>query len=63
MKLTLVIISFILMLAISHVLVGCRLALYVGIGPQKFDKAQFSIEGQEADPNIPPGLIDVGLLK
>jgi len=42
-------------------LLGCRLGLYVGIGPQQFDKVSIEIEGQKADPNIPEGLFDIGV--
>lgn len=39
---------------------GCAAVCYIRIGPQKLDKIQITLESQEADPNIPVGLIKVG---
>lgn len=60
---TLKILLVILLLIVIDILGGCSLGLYVRIGPQKAKKVSLVIDGQESDPNIPKGLISVGLLK
>ncbi len=52
------IVAFALLVLLS----GCAVVCYVRIGPQKAKKIKVVIEGQEAEPNIPEGLIDIGLL-
>ena len=52
----------ILIVVLLVLLSGCRALLYVCIGPQKSKKVEITVEGQAADPNIPEGLINVGLL-
>ncbi len=49
--------------ALLVLLSGCAAVCYIRIGPQKAKQIQVTIEGQEADPNIPEGMIDVGVIK
>ena len=58
-KLSLICLLVIVVLAFN----GCSFICYARFGPQKLKKVQVTLEGQEADPNIPKGLIDVGILK
>ncbi len=41
---------------------GCAGIFYVRIGPQSIKKVTIILEEQEADPNIPKGLVSVGLI-
>ena len=43
-------------------LTGCATIAYIRIGPQKVKRVTIIMEEQEADPNIPSGLIKVGAL-
>ncbi len=54
--------KYLLCLCLLVLLSGCAFVLYGRIGPQKAKKIQVVIEGQEADPNIPKGLIGIKLL-
>ncbi len=49
-----------IMLTVIVLMAGCATVCYIRIGPQKLDKIQIILESQEADPNIPAGLIKVG---
>jgi len=40
---------------------GCRLIIYGAIGEQSIEKLKLEMIGQKADPNIPSGLINVGV--
>ena len=42
-----------ILLTIVVLLASCATVCYIRVGPQKLDKVQIILEGQEADPNIP----------
>ncbi len=41
---------------------GCRCIFYLALGHQKINELNVSLKGQEADPNIPAGLVKVGVI-
>ncbi len=53
---------FIMLCIMIMFLSGCRVMLYIAIGPQSVKRMTINMEGQKADPNIPQGLIKVGLI-
>ena len=53
-KLTIIVaIIWAILLTAVVLIAGCATVCYIRIGPQKLDKVQIILEGQEADPNIP----------
>lgn len=54
--------KWIVLICAMLLLAGCSAVCYIRFGPQKLGKVQVLIEGQEADPNFPKGVIGVKVL-